>query len=101
MISCGLCSTSASAFWNASLLESRNFKTVPSLGALVEGWLLLVPKQHILCFGAMNDALTTEFEELKHKSASLVSAQYGDICIFEHGPSAVHKAVGCGVDHAH
>ena len=44
---------SAPAVWNEPILESQNFVVVPSLGSLVEGWTLLLPKSHYLSMGAL------------------------------------------------
>jgi len=71
------------------------------LGALVEGWLLLVPKEHFLSFGAMPNSLTAEMQELKAATCARVQQAYGMVIAFEHGPSEAGRSVGCGVDHAH
>jgi diadenosine tetraphosphate (Ap4A) HIT family hydrolase len=87
--------------WNKPVFESPNFAVLPSLGALVEGWLLLVPKKHFICMGALPDSLASEMQEMKHIISSILQRTYGQICAFEHGPSAANLSVGCGVDHAH
>ena len=57
MADCILCSELAvsaeKAPWSAPLVETENFVVVPSLGALVEGWLLIVPKAHHISYGAL------------------------------------------------
>jgi len=105
MTSCRLCSDlfpqgSISA-WNVPLLESPNFIVLPSLGALVEGWLLLVPKKHFVCVGALPDSLKVEMQEMKQFLCKALQQSYGQVCVFEHGPSSENLSVGCGVDHAH
>lgn len=93
---------SARAPWNQPILESENFLVVPSLGSLVEGWTLLVPKQHYLSMGALPSGLRAEAESLQHDVERLLRAQFDQpLVIFEHGPSAVKHGTGCGVDHAH
>jgi len=87
--------------WNRPLFESENFLVLPSLGALVEGWLLLLPKTHHVCVGAMTDDLMREMYSIKGTVGSLLEKRYGSITIFEHGPSREGTSVGCGVDHAH
>ncbi len=88
-------------FWNVPLFESQNFKVLPSLGALVEGWLLLVPKEHFICMGALPIQLAAEMQEMKRFVRSVLLQCYGQVCIFEHGPSKENLSIGCGVDHAH
>ena len=87
--------------WNEPLFESPNFIVLPSLGALVEGWLLLVPKKHFICMGALPDSVASEMHEMKNFLCSVLQQYYGEICAFEHGPSRANLNVGCGVDHAH
>jgi ATP adenylyltransferase len=105
MPSCGLCLESrdrASAeAWDKPILESSNFVALPSLGALVEGWTLLVPRQHFMSMGALPDTMVEEMDGMKRVLCSAVSESYGQVCAFEHGPSATDCAIGCGVDHAH
>ena len=90
------------AAWNQPILESDNFLVVPSLGSLVEGWTLLVPKQHYLSMGALPTAFKDEVISLQAEVESLLKAKCGGpLVVFEHGPSAVKHGTGCGVDHAH
>lgn len=105
MTSCRLCKDlllqgSAKA-WNEPLFESSNFVVLPSLGALVEGWLLLVPKKHFICMGVLPDSVTAEAQEMKRILCSILQQHYGQVCAFEHGPSRPNCSVGCSVDHAH
>jgi ATP adenylyltransferase len=103
MNNCRLCSDLANPneTWNAPLFESPHFVGLPSLGALIEGWLLLIPKEHFLCMGALPDALAPEMRDLKRKMCLVLERMYGPVCVFEHGPSRTSVRVGCGVDHAH
>jgi ATP adenylyltransferase len=104
-MSCCLCSSFASASsaesWNTPLFVSANFLVLPSLGSLVEGWVLIVPKKHFICMGALPPELASEMNQLKSRVWSVLSSKYGEICAFEHGPNAAKRTVGCGVDHAH
>ncbi len=72
-----------------------------SLGALVEGWLLITPKRHLISIGELPNALEPEFLALKCEVVQLVKNLYGCAVAFEHGPSTTKHQVGCGVDHAH
>ena len=105
MRACTLCSelgapTSADR-WNEPLFESPNFVALPSLGALVEGWILLVSKSHFVSFGAMPSSLIEEMNEFKRFLCAILDQCYGSVVAFEHGPSVASRSVGCGVDHAH
>ena len=106
MIDCTLCteleSCAGRAPWNQALIETEHFAVIPSLGALVEGWLLIVPKKHYISMGALPISLYAEADELEHRTRALLRAKYRlPVVAFEHGPSAVRHGTGCGVDHAH
>lgn len=87
--------------WNKPVLETEHFIVLPSLGSLVPGWVLVIPKEHYLCIGALPQGLVPEFQWVKGKTAELIATQFGEPCIFEHGPSSAGLKVGCSVDHAH
>ncbi len=83
------------------LFQSKNFAVFPSLGALIEGWLLIVPKDHALCLGALSHELHSELDELRRQVSRALKECYGPVTVFEHGPACPNHLVGCGVDHAH
>jgi ATP adenylyltransferase len=101
MNTCRLCCADSTEPWNVPLIESPNFMVFPSLGALVEGWVLLVPKQHFLSIGALPDSLISEMQQLKETVCRQLQQNYGTVSAFEHGPGQKQRKVGCGVDHAH
>jgi ATP adenylyltransferase len=102
MSSCRLCGPDFSAkSWNEPLFESQSFVVIPSLGALVEGWLLLLPRTHYICSGSLPASLLGEMDALKKTAASFLQDVYGGVSAFEHGPHGENRSVGCGVDHAH
>ena len=87
--------------WNVRLLETENFVVVPSLGALVEGWLLIVTKKHYLCMGSIPPALDNELREITAITANILQETYHAPTLFEHGPCRSGSGIGCGIDHAH
>jgi ATP adenylyltransferase len=106
MTNCTLCAElraqTGAAPWNRPLIETTNFVVIPSLGALIEGWVLVVPKEHHISMGALPEQLRAEADELELRTRTLLSDRYGSpIVAFEHGPSASQHGTGCGVDHAH
>lgn len=105
MQTCCICTSIASVasrdFWNQPLHETSNFSVVPSLGSLIEGWVLIVPKRHVICMGELPDQLWDEMTDLKTTIAAALIERYGEVCAFEHGPHGPNREVGCGVDHAH
>ena len=105
MSACCLCSSRISPLskepWNRPLYETSNFFVLPSLGSLVAGWLLIVPKKHFLCMGALSPELRQELDDLKQRVGAVLRRQYGPASVFEHGPSRTNHSIGCSVDHAH
>jgi ATP adenylyltransferase len=101
MRTCQLCPGGSAKPWNLPLVESANFRVLVSLGALVEGWLLLVPNEHFLSMGALPASLIPEMRMLKELVCDRLERIYGAISAFEHGPGSERRNVGCGVDHAH
>lgn len=87
--------------WDTVLAASPNFVVIPTLGALVEGWLLIVPRRHYLCVGAFPGSLLQELKELLKAQVSTISSLYQNPTIFEHGPAQEGSISGCGVSHAH
>lgn len=88
--------------FNTSILESKNFRIIPSIGAMVEGWLLLIPKSHIISFCYLSQELVEEFEELKTKTINLLESVYEKpVVVFENGAIEDKTNIGCGVDYAH
>jgi diadenosine tetraphosphate (Ap4A) HIT family hydrolase len=87
--------------WNQIIFESPNFAVIPSLGSLVEGWLLIVPKKHFISAAVLPEPLLGEMMQLKQDVSEALALDYGQVCIFEHGPVSAGRSTGCGVDHAH
>ena len=89
-------------FYNAVLFETDNFFAIPSLGSIVEGWVLIVPKRHYISMGAIrNDDLHNELDSFSSSIKDIVRQAYGNVILFEHGAARQNTAVGCGVDYAH
>jgi ATP adenylyltransferase len=106
MRACRLCfgdthSQVGRAEWDRPLLETDNFYVVPSLGALVSGWLLITPKQHFICVGEIPESRWEELLELKNSVRKSMAERFDNVVVFEHGPSKPSCDIGCGVDHAH
>lgn len=103
--SCALCGVGgpdySGDFWNRPLMESANFAVIPSLGSLIEGWLLIVPRSHYLSAAHFPKALVEELDIVKREVSDALLDVYGWVCFFEHGPSAPQSTTGCSVDHAH
>lgn len=83
-------------------METANFVVFPTEGCFKIGYLLIVPKQHFLCFGELDSELMTELEEILEKILAYVRQKSGDECIiFEHGTRNVEKLTSTSIMHAH
>lgn len=102
MDECRFCARlSSTAIEQTALLESDDFVAWPSLGALVEGWILVLPKAHCLSVRDLDAAGFTRFRSFLAHAARAVEATYGPVAIVEHGPLGFGSPAGCSVDHAH
>lgn len=91
----------SSTIWDQRVLETDNFVVVPTRGAIVEGWLLVIPKEHYLSFGAIPHHVRSEALQLLEHTLEITNECWGPATVFEHGPVVPTQPLGCGVDHAH
>jgi len=83
------------------VFATENFVVTPTVGSIVPGWLLVTPKKHFVCMGAMGDALLNELDDVCSRAEQLLAESFGSTVRFEHGPVSPLRPVGCGIDHAH
>lgn len=83
-----------------TVLETNSFKVVPSLGQIVQGYLLVIPKTHCCALADLGVELLEELDQLKLRLVSAMGAEYGTCALFEHGTRAEGSG-GCGISHAH
>lgn len=89
---------------NRIIKETNNFVIIPTIGQITEGYLLIVPKEHYTCIGALPLKLFQELKELKEICIDALYKIYQKSCIFfEHGAvgKTFEKRAGCCTDHAH
>lgn len=67
------------------LAETPHFLVLADYAPLVEGHILIVPREHLACYGALPQALEVEFLALKARVASFLRAAYAEPTFFEHG----------------
>lgn len=77
------------------LAESEHFVVLADNAPLVEGHLLIVPREHYACIGALPTALDDELLALKEQAVRFCAAAYRPATFFEHG------VFGQSVPHAH
>ena len=105
--SCAFCSKFGPArapsrvWYDEVITQSGHFVVVPALGALVEGYVLVVSMLHDTCVAHLSDARLTELQSLLGEVRTIVSQQYGGVIVFEHGPALPLSSGGSCIDHAH
>jgi diadenosine tetraphosphate (Ap4A) HIT family hydrolase len=82
------------------LHETNRFVVMADISPLVPGHVMIVPKVHILCYGAVEDSARDEFSGLMNAVRSILREYYGPSVILEHGTSSLDP-VADHVTHAH
>lgn len=67
------------------LLETRHLYVLVDNAPLTEGHLLIVPKEHLACYGAAPATYDDELRSTKDRVASFLGRAYQSACFFEHG----------------
>src|ERR1700712_4321803 len=66
---CGMCLNlsmrSDAAPWDTPILQSEHFVALPSLGALVPGWVLILPRSHFLNLARLPAELQADFDAFR------------------------------------
>ncbi len=78
------------AFCNRSeishiLKETPNFLLAADHAPLVEGHILIIPKHHFACYGAVPAKLDAELLALKHEVQQFFTQGYAPVVFWEHG----------------
>lgn len=77
------------------LYDDNLFWVVCDVHPLIQGHILIIPKEHISAMGNLSEDAFKKYVELYTKVKSFVNAFYGEVGIFEHG------ITGQTVFHAH
>ncbi|QOT72016.1 HIT domain-containing protein [Sphingobium fuliginis] len=87
--------------WDKIVCESESFVAFPSLGSMVAGWLLIVPRRPLLNLRLLTNVERSELHNFISTVVAKVDAFPGRAYAFEHGNDTIGGPVGCGVDQAH
>src|SRR6266478_6938206 len=82
------------------LYRSNNFAVIPSLGQIVESYLLVLPIKHFKAVGDLPDEYLDEFVAVCQCVGKSLKDEYGPYVLFEHGTRS-EGVGGCGIYHAH
>jgi diadenosine tetraphosphate (Ap4A) HIT family hydrolase len=85
--------------WSRFIATTPNFVVVPTYGCFVAGYLLIVPRGHVLSFGRLNAQVLAEAQALMESLAARLQRVYGlPVLGFEYGINATGKR---RIEHAH
>ena len=87
--------------WDYVIESGTNYVIVPSKGALLPGWLLVVGTKHHLSRASMALHEFADFEVGIQQACAIVQPKFGPATVFESGPSYKGTSIGCGIDHVH
>lgn len=87
-----------------TVYESRNFIVLPTIGQFIDGYLLIIPKSHVMSVAELTKEELLEFKEVLEDTEFLLKISYGrpNILIWENGTGngGIGKAKD-SVVHAH
>jgi ATP adenylyltransferase len=84
------------------LSETKNLYFKPALGHFVEGYGLIVSKEHFVSFAFSSQEILAELDEYSNTiSAKLKDLYKLPIIMFEHGEVNEMHPAGCCIEHAH
>ncbi len=87
---------------NRILYETDSFFVIPTIGAFVKGYVLIVSKNHYDCIGKMPEENLLELNRLQAAIKQLISKKYNCGSVgFEHGSISCSTRLGGCINHAH
>lgn len=100
---CIFCTLDSEKVVNTIIEETDNFYILPALGSLVDGYILIVTKEHINSMSDLGKKEITEYLELIDRYREKFYKVYGRYpIVFEHGTPKIHsKMRASSVTHAH
>ncbi len=100
---CRFCGIAKKQYYHDEIDEpfaiNEEYMAVASIGALVEGWTLIIPQVHQLSM--IDHYERSEFELFVRKVIPPLVDRYGSLISFEHGSNKEGSITACGTDHAH
>ncbi|MDB4978227.1 MAG: hypothetical protein JWM56_413 [Candidatus Peribacteria bacterium] len=91
---CPHCDPASDAF-STLLNESEHFRIVCDHHPIIEGHILIIPKEHFSCLGDYPEHIFSEFIDQYERVRNFLIEQYGCVSAFEHGK------IGQTVFHSH
>lgn len=90
------------AEWDREIGRTDSFVAIPSIGALVPGWTLVIPRRTLRNLAETTPDERTELLAFVETIAQgLAGDSRNEVYCFEHGSGRPGSLTGCGVDQAH
>jgi diadenosine tetraphosphate (Ap4A) HIT family hydrolase len=67
------------------LKETASFRLITDHAPVIEGHLLIMPKQHYACYGTLPISLDEELQALKRETQEFLGRFYAPVVFWEHG----------------
>ena len=88
--------------YDVMLMETEAFEWLPGLGAFVEGYSLIVSKQHVSNTGCLDDTSIVKLEQFATEVKRILRVIYAvGTIVFEHGSLGVRRKAGSCIEHHH
>ena len=87
--------------YDQQLFAHEDWLVAPTLGAIIPGWLLALPRRAVLSFRDWEASGGRSALSVLDAVTTHLGLQMDEIIWFEHGPAKPGTLVGCGLDHAH
>lgn len=103
MKECPFCNLDFNKIENTVICETENFCVIPSVGSLIEGYVLIITKTHINSLVELNQEQKEEYKKLVTEISNMFKKIYGKSPIlFEHGtPNLENSMSANSIIHAH
>ena len=102
MRNCVFCEIDKTKKYNTIIEETDNFLIMPTIGSLVDGYLLIVYKKHLYSISKVPDEIKKEYIGIINKYRKLFKERYGKYpIVFEHGSPDPNGMCTCCLIHAH
>lgn len=102
---CGIVKGLSSEVCDKHILASENFIVIPAKGHFVEGYFLILPRNHHSCFADIKDnALIQECQQLIGRIETMLKEKMNgniNVTVFEHGSFPGGNSAGNTIEHAH
>ena len=101
-MNCPFCQIDNTKIYNQTIEETKNFIIKPTLGSIVPGYILVIPKKHVSSILNLDLELKKEYKSILNKYRCIFKKMYGIYpLIFEHGTIDSNESTSQSVIHAH